>query len=403
MTSPKGIELSALDDHGPVVLSDFSVVSSYNWLDEPQPTILVPGAPPIWSPPSDAPALKPDKGARYIDQNADRMPHSPVEPFIQAILSHRPAFKFSGVDVITDRRTLRQLYGFASGDEKYFEFGVEVVGDTVVFTRVEPRSRETIAANKFAGYRQSFEEAYTKLHSAAKGSTSHHRLVTYTIGCLRFLVRSGTDAYRPDAVGQLSTPQASERDGSEEFAKNIKTLSLDKEAASVSATPASIELQVIKGGFEVCQAAVLELSTHTATKPSIIEDKLIDLYLAQTPCFVEATFRSWGPWNDLTSQGARFRDITMTDTRQQIMEWERNHQSELKKLVSIVQQIISEARALDGQGLIRYTGEAIPMLEIEAVEERKVPSFPEFKSLFPKGQRENGLGEQEEVRGTSEK
>ena len=392
MTSTKGIELSDLDDRGPVELSDFSVVSSYNWLDEPQPTILVPGAPPIWSPPSDAPALKPDAGARYVDQNADRMPHSPLEPFIQAILSQRPAFDFSGVDIITDRKTLRQLYGFSSGEKKRFEFGVEAVGDTTIFTRVEPRSREIIAPNTFAGYRQSFEEAYTKLHSAAKGSTSHSRLITYTIGGLTFLVRSGTDAYRPDAVGQLSTPQASERDGSEEFAKNIKTLSLDKETASVSATPASIELQVIKGGFEVSQAAVLELSTHTATKPSIIEDKLIDLYLAQSPCFVEATFRSSGPWNDPTSLRARFRGITMTDTKQQIMEWEENHQNELRKLVNLVEQIISEARALGGQGIIRYTGQAIPRLEVEAVGERKVPSFPEkFKTLFHKGQWESGL------------
>ena len=385
MTSTKGIELSDLDDHGPVELSDFSVVSSYNWLDEPRPTILVPGAPPIWSPPSNAPALKPDAGARYVDQNADRMPHSPVEPFIQAILSQRPAFDFSGVDVITDRRTLRQLYGFSGGERKGFEFGLEVVGDTAVFTRLEPRSRETIAPNAFAGYRQSFEEAYTKLHPAAKGSTSHSRLVTYTIRGLRFLVRSGTDAYRPDVVGQLSTPQSSERHGSEEFAKNIKTLSLDKKTASMSATPASNELQVIKGGFEVSQTAVLELSTHTATKPSIIEDKLVDLYLAQTPCFVEATFRSSGPWNDLMALRARFRDINITDTRQQIMEWEKNHQSELRKLVNIVEQIISEARALDGQGIIRYTGQAIPRLEVEAVGECKVPSFPEkFKTLFQK-------------------
>ena len=356
-----------------ISLSDFVVLASYNWLDEPEPTILVPGVPAIWSPPADTPALKPDTGTRYIDQNADRMPNAPFEPLIRAIQTHRPEFDFSKVDIVTDRRSLRQLYAFINGDGKSFEFGVEAVGNTVVFTRTEPRTRETIAPGKFAGYRQSFEKAYTRLHSSAKGSTAHHRIVSYTFGGLRLLVRSGKHAYRPLPDGADSSQ--------EDFVENIKTLSLDKGILSTATASATRELQIVTGGFDVPQSNVLEVSTHAAAKPSIIEAKLIDLYLAQTTCFVEATFRSSGPWHDLSAQRGRFEDISINDVTHRTREWERDHQNELRKLVDVLQQMISETRILGSPCMAKYTGQG--PLELEAVGDGEVPNLPEkLRELF---------------------
>ena len=368
--------------HDPIELSNFSVVASYNWLDEPQPTVLVPGIPPIWSPPSDIPALKPDTGIRYIDQNKDRMPNSPFEPLICAIQAHRPEFDFSAVDVITDRRSIRQLYGYINGEKNGFAFGIEVVGDTVIFTRDEPQSRETFPPNKFVGYRQSFEEAYTKLHAVAQGSTSHHRLITYTLGGLRFLVRSGTDGYRPSAVGDLQDPSSGSHSSEDQFTKNIKTLSLKKAFISTLTSSPSDQLLVKKGGFDIPQAAVLELSTHTAAKPSIIESKMVDLYFAQTSCFVEASFRSSGPRNDLALQRAQFEDIKIQDVAQSSQQWEKDHQSELRRLIDLLKQIASSARALGSPAIVNYTG---GNLRIEGVKDRQLPALPEkFQTLFLK-------------------
>ena len=383
MASSIVLETGDIALHDPIELSDFSVVASYNWLDEPQPTILVPGIPPIWSPPSDVPGLIPDSGTRYVDQNKDRMPNSPFEPLIYAVQAHRPDFDFSAVHIMTDRRSIRQLYGFIEGNQKGFVFGIEVVGDTMIFTRDEPQSRETIPANKFFGYRQSFEEAYTKLHPVAQGSTSHHRLITYTLGGFQFLVRSGTDGYLSSVAGDLPVPASNSHNSEDAFTKNIKNLSLNKGLSSTFTTLPTDKLLVKKGGFDIAQAAVFELSTHGAAKPSITESKMADLYFAQTHCFVEASFRSSGPWHDLASQRARFNDINIQDVTQSTQRWENDHQEELRKLIDLLKQIASSARALGCPTIINYTGGE--KLRLEGVGGRQMPTLPgKFQSLFLK-------------------
>ena len=106
------------------------------------------------------------------------MPDCPLEPLVRAVQTLQPDFDFHNVDIVSDRQCLKQLYNFISGEKKIFQFGVEVVGSTTLFTRREPESRETIPLNTFAGYRQSFEESYTKLHQAASGWVERAR------GCL---------------------------------------------------------------------------------------------------------------------------------------------------------------------------------------------------------------------------
>ena len=382
--------------HDSIELSEFSVVASYNWLDETQPTILVPGIPPVWSPPSDVPALNPDTGTRYIDQNKDRMPDSPFEPLICAIQAHRPDFDFSAVDIITDRRSLKQLYGSISGDTQVFEFGIVVIGNSTVFTRAQPESRETIPPNKFVGYRQSFEEAYTKIHSVARGSTSHHRLVTYKIGGLQFLVRSGTDAYRPSAIGEIRTAPPNSQSGEEEFTRNIKTLSLDKGISSGLSSFTTHELRVRKGGFDVPQAAILELSTHTAARPSIVETKMVDLYFAQTPCFAEATFRSSGPRDDLAAQRARFEDITIQDVTGLSQKWEKDHQDELSELIDLLKQVTTCARTLDSPCILKSMSRGI--VRVEEVKDRQIPTFSNRSMrLFLDGHRDETYTRQEQA------
>lgn len=382
--------------NSPIELSQFSAVASYNWLDSAQaPTILVPGIPPIWSPPTDTPALKPDSGTRYIDQNTDRMPQSPLEPLIRAVQTYRPDFKLYEMDLVTDRRCLRQLYGFISGDEKTFRFGVESVGNVTVFTRAEPQSRETLSRNTFAGYRQSFEEAYTRLHGSARGSTSHHRIVNYTIGGMNFLVRSGTDAYLRSAgeaaAEEFVNQRADANNGDENFSKNIKTLSLNKPITSTSALSATDDLQIVRGLSGIFQDAVLELSTHTASKPSVIDAKMVDLYFSQTPLFVEATFRSTGPRHYLPAQRARFENVTITDVRSQTKEWEAEHQSELNALVNVLRQIIAKARGIGRPCSVRYEGGK--HLKVEEVKHGEMPSLPEgLKNVFLEGGKDTTPG-----------
>ncbi len=375
---------------GPVALSDFAVIASYNWLDEPQPTILVPGIPAIWSLPPEIQALKPDSGTRYVDQNADRMPCSPLEPLLRAVQTHRPGFDLSELDIVCDRRPLRLLHGFMVGDQEAFQFGVEAVGNTTVFTRAERTSRESIAPNTFAGYSASFVEAYTKLHPDAKGSTSHYRIVTYTLGGLKLLVRSGVDAYRPSAVGEhLNEPSGSDY-SQEDCARNIKHLSLN-EGPSTSAPSTAGELLVVEGGHDVPQAAVLELSTYAHLEPSVIHRKIIDLYLSQTPWFVEGSFISTGPRYNLSAQRALFGLVIVGDVTKKTAEWEKQHQDELKTLVNVLKQIVSGARILGQPCVVKFNG--VGDLRLEIAGDEGIPSLPEkWKEVLLRSQQSQASG-----------
>ena len=70
-------------------------VASYNWLDSTEPTLLVPGIPPIWSLPDAPVQVPPDTGRFFIDPNAGMMPTSPMEPLFRAVLHEHPDFDFS--------------------------------------------------------------------------------------------------------------------------------------------------------------------------------------------------------------------------------------------------------------------------------------------------------------------
>ena len=127
------------------IVTDLKVAASYNWIDDRLATILVPGIPPVWMPPTEPKALALDTGPRFIDQNADRNPGSPMEALIVAVKTVDDAFDLNKVDIITDRRPLRKLLGFlepkfekrglANIARRAFKFYVEILGKTALFTR----------------------------------------------------------------------------------------------------------------------------------------------------------------------------------------------------------------------------------------------------------------------------
>ncbi|MCJ1246241.1 hypothetical protein MMC30_003447 [Trapelia coarctata] len=176
-------------------IDGFESVASYNWLDRKEPSILVPGVPPIWSPLRMAPLLKPDTGIRYVDRNTDCYAWSPLGSLVRAVYEMHPKFDFGEVDIVKDRRPLRKLLAFVRNEAEDFEFGVEAIGNTVLVVHMEKTTREPIPPGANHGYRRGFEEACTKLSSSTEGSTSHHRIVRYNLGGLKLMVRSAFDAY----------------------------------------------------------------------------------------------------------------------------------------------------------------------------------------------------------------
>ncbi|EGY16034.1 uncharacterized protein VDAG_07198 [Verticillium dahliae VdLs.17] len=179
----------AKDDAIPIEkarVSDCQLVASYNWLDKPKPTIIIPGLPPRWNPPSETPQLKEDSGVFYRDRNASRLPLHPMEPAIESILRTRPSFaavSSTPIDIVACGSTLGNLLRFTSGDEKPFRMLVNVVGSTVHLIRREKSPNETI--DDVRGYGHTFPDAYTTSDREARGSASHQRILSYCFGGLR--------------------------------------------------------------------------------------------------------------------------------------------------------------------------------------------------------------------------
>ncbi|KAL0471220.1 hypothetical protein QR685DRAFT_278815 [Neurospora intermedia] len=175
-------------------IHDCEAVASYSWLgtDLSKPEVLIPGKPPLWTPPSTAPQLEQDSGKFYRDRNAARYPNHPFEPAIATLLRTKPSL-VPDLDIVACGSTLGNLLRFARGLDKTFRFLVEKVGNTIFFIRRENSPREIIPDVR--GYGHTFPERYTTWEEDAKGSWVNQRLITYQFGWFRFLVRFEADGY----------------------------------------------------------------------------------------------------------------------------------------------------------------------------------------------------------------
>ncbi|KAL8846875.1 MAG: hypothetical protein Q9221_008074 [Calogaya cf. arnoldii] len=371
-------------------ITGFKPIASYNWLDVPSPTILVPGYPPIWSPPTYPPTITPDDSSfRYVDQNADRYPKCPISPLFSSIQHVQPNYSFSTIDIISDRSPLRKLYAFAAGEPnlKDFRFGVNVFwyeknkggknGEekkTVVFHRMEKTTREEYDEGQFHGYRAGFEEQYLCHDDLAKGGTSHYRISEYQFGGLKFLLRSGIDGSIPPTTStnqknietsdstnpapkiQQNQPLEKARKGKqkseEESAANSNTDTL-----SIIPTPNNVP----------DHSTLLELITRSKNSktPFDIATKFPDLYLSQTAKFIEAYHHN-PRWREYAPEArpARFAgaDIHVRNLSEELKDWENGNGEVLTRYLLVLKKILEVVRG-DGKGKgkrvweVRFDGE----------------------------------------------
>ena len=107
-----------------------------------------------------------------------------------------PSFDICSIDVVTDRNNVRKLLSFVDPSSNRnglepFTINMEVVKGTAILCRAETVVQETIGPHEFRGYGHEFEKAYTsdQIHD----SIGHHRIISYRLGSLSFIVRHETD------------------------------------------------------------------------------------------------------------------------------------------------------------------------------------------------------------------
>ena len=298
-------------------------------------------------------------------------------------------YAFASVDIISDRSPLRKLYGFAAGDPnlKDFRFGVSVVGDgvkggekqgeekqgeekqgkekktTVVFHRKEKTTREEFKVGHFHGYRAGFEAQYLRLDEMATGRSSHYRISEYDFGGLKFLMRSGVDGSIPTAAStdnknlkaddsDLGTTITKVKINDDEDPGKGKSTSIVQDPTAEDAETLSI-IPTAKGMAD--HSTMLEFITRSENVkfPFDIATKMPDLYLSQTPYFVEA-YHHHPNWRyrvpgRLPAMFA-LADIRVRDMQEEFKKWEERNGEVLGRYLAVVKQILEVVKGKGEEG-----------------------------------------------------
>jgi hypothetical protein len=341
-------DLLDLDTPASAYITNVQHLSSYNWIKSPSitPTIAVPGCPDRWSPPHASFRLKKDSGHVYISQNAARHPDSPLEPLFRALYISYPSFDIANFDVVTDRNNIRKLLGVVNNrwcsKREDFTIHVEVKKNTAIFCRSETKTEEYIGPNEFRGYGHSFERRCTRL--ALAGSTGHHRIISYSFGDLRFIVRHETDGYVEVGGGQSCPPTTKVQAPTLDDLSNVlESLELSPGSSSPAKTSANSKLVIRQEGQTVPLASTLEIKTRVAHRPLAFEDVVSQLWISQTPKLVRAYH----------TKGV-FEIPKVDDVAADIKAWENQNQKDLKVLASLIGKIRNVVKEFGGRAVLEY-------------------------------------------------
>lgn len=326
-------------------ITDVTPLASYNWVEAKTPTIIVPGAPARWSPPIMSRRLPKDSGLVYIAQNAARHPDSPLEPLFRALYISQPDFDVSSVDVVTDRNNVRKLLSFidptsSRNAAERFVINVEITDKTAIFSRAETKTTEYIGSHEFRGFGHEFEKAYTA--SRINGSTGHHRILSYLLGDLRFLVRHEVDGY----LEHQTTLSRSTHNGNEagDLESLLGSLSLSRTNGSAEAVRIrGSKLSFREEGRMVPIGSTLEIKTRVFHKPLAFSEVAPQLWVSQTPKLVRAYHK-----------GGLFQEAKVEDVTLLIRSWEDENQASLKRLTVLIKKIISSTEECGGRATVVF-------------------------------------------------
>ncbi|KIY64601.1 hypothetical protein CYLTODRAFT_358151 [Cylindrobasidium torrendii FP15055 ss-10] len=175
-----------------ISIENFKTIGSYSWQrTASKPTILVPGAPRIWTEPSLPLQVPADVNNPTIDKREYRLAKMYLLPIMLAVPQ---TFEWPSVDILTDRWALRRLLGWAGGGGREdFRIDIDLAGaDTLILSppigtpiRMDPRSVGV-----------GFEHATTTAPPGEENSVpgQYHRVAAYDMGGLHCVVRFEVDA-----------------------------------------------------------------------------------------------------------------------------------------------------------------------------------------------------------------
>ena len=279
------------------------------------------------------PSLKWDSDDYFKDIDAAYWPKFPMEPTIRAILTERPDFKASKIDVVSCGNVMRNLFRFADSIERSFRFNMEVIGNTLFLVRREIDPKELIP--NVRGYGHTFPEAYTSWDKDLKDSISHQRVIKYNFGGIQCLLRFEVDGYLKNENSEGGNPISS---------PNLLTASKDIDAPSLQVATESISiskkshsyeasLTIEHAGHQVPQDSIFDLKTRSVRNELDMEEEYLRLWVSQMHKFILARHTS-----------GIFNDVRVMEMISEVGTWEAKKKLALQRLHTIFQQLIKSAK-----------------------------------------------------------
>lgn len=235
-----------------------------------------------------------------------------MQPSVQSLFALDKRFDPSSVDIMGCASSLGDILRFTRSIASTFRFDVEMVGNTLFLVR---NHRGEVIPD-VRGYGHSFLDAFTTHEDNGAETKSHQRIVSYSFGGLKCLVRFECDGYFEGCEGDFAT-----------MAKRLESL-------NILYPPNSGSINVKAAGMTVSQDSILEIKTKSAAgEPLAMSDHLPRLWVRQIPNFVTA-YHARG----------NFEDVQKKSVKQDVLNWETEHESELQKFASILRQLIVEVK-----------------------------------------------------------
>ncbi|GAW25046.1 putative geranylgeranyl pyrophosphate synthetase [Rosellinia necatrix] len=294
---------------GEARITNCKYAASYSMSDEKPLNVIIPGQPAAWRPIPLPCSLPGDRGDYMRDQNGARFPNHPIQPAVQALFVLNEAFDPSQIDIMGCASTLGDVLRFASAIESSFRFDVEVIGDTLFLIR---NCKDEVIPD-VKGYGHSFLDAFTSKGLGSGKIKSHQRVVSYDFAGLKCLVRFECDSYVTNHQGR------------------------DTHVTQPKFNPSPLPSDAIiiqKSGVIVPQYSVAEIKTKSEAIGEIQKsDHLPRLWVRQIPYFITA-YHTRGT----------FQDVRVEDIREELFEWEAQHQGRLKRFATILRQLTTEVK-----------------------------------------------------------
>nr|XP_023902231.1 uncharacterized protein LOC112014083 [Quercus suber]POE48323.1 hypothetical protein CFP56_78613 [Quercus suber] len=258
------------------------------------------------------------------------------EPLFEAMVALGDDIASSDVRFVTGVNCLHRLLLFLSGKRnKKFRIDVEIIGKNVFLSRWE-KDRATLARATFSsGNGKGFEQACTAKHNAERGISTFHRIVSYQLGGLSFLVQ-----HEVDACGGNCAKVAMEHDTvPEPESREEYPWSLNLEQRMKTDGPGT--LRVTKSGARHTSSCLVEIKSR-AHNNTDLDDVLGQLWLSRSHNLLLGRHVK----GEFPSDSVKEENMTV-----QIEQWQRDNDQAIAGLIKLlrkVQEILVDARDVEG-------------------------------------------------------